>query len=384
MSRADQMNVWASGRLFARNIPEALRASTSAKKRIAVVLVISGWIPIFILSAIQGLDTLKAFVLDFAAQTRILLVIPLLLLMEQPLLGRYEAIARQFQVTGLLRDEDVPRAEHLFVRFVSRRTSLIAQFTIVLLIILFSVLLSKFVPRNNFPPWCLNSQAVDDFSPAGYWYRLVSMPILGYLVLRWLWDMLLWGNYLRSISRMDLRVVASHPDLMGGLSFLDTTIRGYLPLAFSIGTILAGGAATQILHHNQSLSTYKHVALFVVAAVVVICVAPLCTFFGLLNQARRRGTFEYGALAIRLGHEFENKWLRSDRTTDPSDLQVTDFSATTDLFAIAANVRQMNLVPVSLRSVIRLIVITAVPAIPVVLATLPFDVLMEKISKLMF
>jgi hypothetical protein len=178
---------------------------------------------------------------------------------------------------------------------------------------------------------------------------------------------------------MDLRLIPSHPDLMGGLSFVETSIRGYLPFGFALGTIAAGAVANQMLRFHQPLSSFKHVPLVVIALVLLICMGPFFTLVGTLVDARRRGIFAYGSLGNRLGHQFEMKWL--NREVDVSILDATDFSATIDLFSVVANVRQMNFFPAGLQSVLRLVAATLAPAIPITLVAVPFDVLVENVIK---
>jgi hypothetical protein len=257
---------------------------------------------------------------------------------------------------------------------------------VILAVLVYSMAVAALIHLNvgAIPTWCSGSQVMNRFSFSGASYLLISLPLMMYLVLRWMWNIFLWSWFLYTVSRMNLRLVPTHPDLMGGLGFLETSMRGYLPFAFCIGTICAGGAANSMVHHHQPLSAFKTDALILAAFAVVICAGPLCILFDPLHRAKRRGTFEYGKLATGLGHEFEAKWLGSNSHADQATLEVPDFSSTTDLFSITANVRQMKPVPFGVHSLARLIVVTLTPAIPVALATVPFDTLLDRVLKLLF
>jgi hypothetical protein len=98
-----------------------------------------------------------------------------------------------------------------------------------------------------------------------------------------------------------------------------------------------------------------------VMLVLLIFVGPLFSLFGPLSHLHWRGTFEYGRLASRLGHEFEARWTRSARPVDAQTLAAPDFSATTDLFSISANIREMNLFVLDSRAIIALTVATLLP-----------------------
>jgi hypothetical protein len=170
---------------------------------------------------------------------------------------------------------------------------------------------------------------------------------------------------------------------MAGLSFLETTLRPYLPFAYSIGIIVAGGIANQVVHRNQALNSFRSIELVTVCFVILICVGPLLSFYEVMLKAKRYGTFEYGRFAIMLGHEFESKWIDAPTGPSANTLEVPDFSTTTDLFSITANVRQIKPFPFGVQSVLRLVVATLVPSIPIAITAVPFDVLLDKLFKLL-
>jgi hypothetical protein len=73
----------------------------------------------------------------------------------------------------------------------------------------------------------------------------------------------------------------------------------------------------------------------------------------------------------------ERRWL--NRTVDASILDAPDFSATTDLYAIVANVHAMRFVPLGLTNVIILLVASFLPFVPVVLMTVSPAVVLQKV-----
>jgi hypothetical protein len=115
-----------------------------------------------------------------------------------------------------------------------------------------------------------------------------------------------------------------------------------------------------------------------VALMVALFSAPLFVFSDKLFEVWQRGIFEYGALARSLGRQMEARWLNHAAT--PETLDANDFSATTDLYAIVANVYSMNLVPVSLRNLIVVAIGALLPFVPVVLAAVSPVVLFQKLT----
>ena len=57
-------------------------------------------------------------------------------------------------------------------------------------------------------------------TPAGWWYILISLPILYFFLACWAWLFLLWAWFLFRTSRLDLELTPTHPDRAGGLGFL--------------------------------------------------------------------------------------------------------------------------------------------------------------------
>jgi hypothetical protein len=172
---------------------------------------------------------------------------------------------------------------------------------------------------------------------------------------------------------MPLQLVAAHPDHMGGLRFNIMPVRGFTILAFAIGAMAAGSVAESILYDGQPATRFQILIVGQVILVWLIFLGPLFSLFGPLSHLHWRGTFEYGRLASKLGHEFEARWTHSARPIDTAALAAPDFSATTDLFSIAANIREMNLLVLDSRAVIALTIATLLPYIPVLLAIMPLD-----------
>jgi hypothetical protein len=120
-----------------------------------------------------------------------------------------------------------------------------------------------------------------------------------------------------------------------------------------------------------------------VVFILILSTGPLLVFLKNLRKERRRGTFEYGALAGEVGRQFEQKWLSRAGAVDERVLDAPDFSSTTDLYQIVANVYGMKDVPFGLRSLAHLIGITLLPFAPVVLMAIPLDEIIKDLAKLL-
>jgi len=57
------------------------------------------------------------------------------------------------------------------------------------------------------------------YSPAGYWYAYVSIPIYQFLLARWYFRIFIWVRFLCQVSKLDLHLVPTHPDRARGSDF---------------------------------------------------------------------------------------------------------------------------------------------------------------------
>ena len=381
--RIDRLLLQRAKAKLPRGTFDLLYAEREDSRKLAMVIAGAAWIPTAFFAALNGSYSFQGFVADFAAQSRLLVVIPLLIVTEPWMINQWAHIAAQFLAANLISKEDAASFQEAFASFNRRRHYMIVQVFIVLVIYALAVAATPYMQQGDIPPWCAGTQVMGRLSIPGTCYLLVSLPFLLYLVLRWIWNLGLWSVFLYKVSRMRLQLVPSHPDQMGGLSFLETSLRSYRPFGFAVGTIAAGGVANKIVHSSQKITSFKSTAVFVAATVALICAGPLCTFYKALLDARRRGTFLYGALGIALGHHFEAKWVGAESKTTPEMLEAPDFSAAIDLFSVVGNVRVMKVVPFGVHSITPLVAVTLMPAVPLALAVIPFDVLLDRAIKLL-
>jgi hypothetical protein len=204
------------------------------------------------------------------------------------------------------------------------------------------------------------------------------------LVLGWLWRLALWARLLWLISRLDLRLVASHPDHAAGLSFLGQSVRAFAIVALAFATVIAGRSAHVVLSGSGLPTPQFAFNIGLMIAIMALFVAPLAVFTPTLAQVWRRGVLDYGALAERVGEAFERKWLGRGEALDKSALERPDFSATTDLYQVAANVYAIRFIPLDLKDLIVLAAAMLLPFIPVVLLAFPMNVIWAQTKSLLF
>ncbi len=117
----------------------------------------------------------------------------------------------------------------------------------------------------------------------------MSLPILVFFLLRWVWIFMLWAWFLFRVSRLDLELTPTHPDRAGGLGFLGWGLASFSLVLMAVSAVLSGSFAREILHRGSSLDSLKyHVIVFVVLAIAILH-APLLAFVGKLARMPVRG-----------------------------------------------------------------------------------------------
>jgi hypothetical protein len=342
----------------------------------AVLVVLIGWIPLVLLTVLDdfrnGGNSLSSLVLDFGSVSRYVVAAPLLVLAESECFARFERIIFHFRDSGLIASRDTERYEGIVrssARLLTSKTAEIICFVVAYAVAAYCVTV---LAPNTLIPWSYDSDtARTSLSLAGKWHAFVSAPLLMVLVLGWIWRQFSWARFLWLVSRLDLQLLPTHPDLCGGLNFVSTVTRAYRLIGFAFTTIVAGGIANRLVHSGAHLMAYRDLIICITALVALFCLAPLAVFVPVLRRLRARAIFEYGSLAREVGDVLGQKWLSRRANIQPDVLEVPDFSSTTDLYSIVANVYRISHLPVSFAAFRELLIFVALPFVPVLLIAAP-------------
>jgi hypothetical protein len=259
-----------------------------------------------------------------------------------------------------------------------------AEISVLIVAYLHAFILTGALTLDAVPTWDIPlTGGARALSLAGWWRILVSLPLYLTLFYGWLWRLLVWARFLWQVARLDLKLMPSHPDRAGGLGFLAHSAPVFSLLAFAMTATVAGKIASRVMYEGVALQHFTRVIVALVALVLVLFLGPLLPLSIPLMRERRRGLLEYGALATGLGHQFERQWLQPAVEPDAEALKAPDFSATTDLFQIVANVREMRIVLVDRPAVLSLVVMALLPFFPVVLTEVPLKQILQPLGKLL-
>jgi len=217
------------------------------------------------------------------------------------------------------------------------------------------------------------------YSPAGYWYAYVSIPVFQFLLLRWYFRFFIWARFLWQVSRMELHLVPTHPDRAAGLGFLGGSAAAFRPLLLAQGALLAGLIASRIFYEGKSLLDFKQEIIAAVVFLLLFVLGPLCVFAPRLAQVKRQGLLEYGALANRYVREFDAKWLRGGAPLDEPLVGSGDIQSLSDMAGSFEVVHSMQPFPFGKTVVMQTAISALAPVLPLTLTMISLEDLIKRL-----
>jgi hypothetical protein len=359
-------------------------ALTMARQRIVVISLLA-WLPLLALSALEGQalggSAVVPFLLDVEVHVRYLVVLPLLIGAEIVVHRRMRSVVGVFLERRLVPESAMPRFDAAIASALRLRNSVLAE--ILLLVIVYGVgilvVWRQFMALDAATWYATPSAAGMTLSFAGTWYGYVSLPVFQFLLVRWYFRTFIWLRFLWQVSRIELSLMPTHPDLVGGLGFLSKTVYAFTLLAVAHGAMLAGPLANRIVHLGAGLLDFKVEILVMVVFVLAFVLAPLLVFVPKLAETKRIGLREYGTLADRYVREFDAKWLRGGAPANEPFVGSADVQSLADMMNSFETVRSMRPAPVTKEMVIQLAAATLAPIVPLAITLMPLEDLLKKL-----
>jgi hypothetical protein len=359
------------------------------RQRILVISLLA-WLPLLALSAVEG-QALRGtaavpFLLDVEVHARFLIALPLLIVAELVVHQRMRFVVRQFLERNLIPQSALPRFDAAVASAFRLRNSVLAEVLLITFVYVVGVLLfwRHYVALAAATWYATPAVEGMKFSPAGMWYAYVSLPLYQFLLVRWYYRIFIWMRFVWQVSRIELSLIPTHPDRVGGLGFLANTVYAFMPLAVSHGVMLAGLIANRIFYIGAALPDFKIEIVVVVVFLLCLVLGPLLLFAAQLAHAKRTGNREYGALAERYVREFDSKWLRGGAPADERLVGSGDIQSLADLANSFEVVRTMQIAPITRDALLRLIAATLAPLVPLVLTMMPLEELLKRLLGIVF
>ena len=332
------------------------------------VLVISSvaWVPLLLLSAAAG-QALGGgiripFLHDVETHVRFLIALPVLIVAERFVHERLRPVVAQFVKERIVRPEELPAFRQVIASILRARNSVIAEVAMLLVVYTFGLWGTQ-QQILAFPTasWYARPDLTQmHLTPAGYWSAFVSVPLFQFILLRWAFRFLLWFRFLWRVSRLNLRLLAIHPDRAAGLGFLSGSIGAFAPILFAQSALLSGVIASLVFYAGRDAMAFKVEVAAVLALFIAIVLSPLAVFVPQLARERRQAL---RSVASQFVDQFEEKGTQSSLT---------------DLGNRYTAAWETQLLPFRWKDVLWLAAAAAVPFLPLALTSLSLEQLLDR------
>jgi len=360
--------------------------------RLRLLIIVSlTWLPLLALSVLEGQAwggrAAVPFLWDVEANVRFLVALPLLIVAELLVHQRMRFVIQQFRDRHLIPERALPRFDAAIASAFRLRDSVVTEVLLIALVYLVGVTVvwRHFLVLSDTATWYVMPTGDGaKLSLTGWWYAYVSLPVFQFLLIRWYYRILIWVRFLWQVSRIELTLIPTHPDRVGGLGFLANVCFAFNPLAVAHGALLAGMIANRIFYLGASLPDFKGEIVIVVLFLLALVLGPLLVFAPQLAAAKRRGLHEYGTLAERYVREFDDKWLRGGVAPDEPLVGSADIQSLADLGNSFEVVKTMRAAPITRDALVGLLVATLVPVLPLALTMMSPEELLNKLVGVLF
>lgn len=347
---------------------------------LGVALGLLAWGVLVALALLQGAGTKILSLSVLGIHVRFLVAIPLFFLGETWVGPRMADFVQNLVRAGVVRKDDLP-ALAAVIRSVNRlKDPWPAEMAFLLVVIAFVFI----EPVANLPGRTANWEVLR--AAAGGrggvllgWYFWFCLPLFRFLLCRWLWHLVLWCHFLWRLQRLDLHLVPTHPDHVGGLGYLEVVQEHFCVLALAISAVLAASLAEGLVMGSMAFESLYYQIPMVMFLVALLFLGPLLIFTPRLWACRLSGVAEYTRLASDYVDAFDRKWIQGENRAGESVLGTPDLQSLADLTNSFSVVHAMRWGPASRRLVLFLVGATLLPMLPLAFFRYPVSEVAAKV-----
>jgi hypothetical protein len=337
------------------------------------------WIVLLALALVEGLGHVLFSIQAISGHAHLLVAIPLLFVCEAFIDPRFAAFVHEIVRSQVVPVTARPALESEIARIARWKDAWLPE----AFFLMAAVLLGLTTRNENFFDYLSgltggSPSAVGETTWTSQWYWMVCMTVYRFLLLRWLARLVLWCFFLWHVSRLELRLVPTHPDRAGGLGYLEVVHTEFTPLVLAISAAQSASLAQDIASGRMTFDAIYPNAAFILIVDAVLFLGPLHLFSRKLWACKVNGLSDYSAFAERYVNEFDRKWLGADPAPGESLLGTADIQSLADLSNSVGIVRDMRLVPASPSMLMYLAVAALLPLLPLVLFKYPLADLLAK------
>jgi hypothetical protein len=349
-------------------------------RRIAIAVAIT-WLPLMLYALWQRRllpgTVPEPLLQHFGVHARFLLALPLLLIAESSTDAALRRVLPQFVARGIVDETLRPAFRSILERAGHVRGSRTALLGMIALVALATTL--GWTKGNDMHELVWESAEAGSLHFGALWFSFVSRPVFLLVLIAWVWRLGVLAWSFSRIAALELRLSPTHPDRTAGLGFLEQLTVGMAPLFFAIAVPIAGRWGHEAMYHGLDVHTLKVPAAALVVVLAAIGLAPLLAFAPRLRTVRRASLAAYGALLAEHGRLVERRWIRHETVEDHGLLSAPEIGPVADTVALYEVIAKMRTMPVGRKSLLPLVLASALPLIPVFAMQIP----LKEIAKML-
>ena len=325
-------------------------------------VVLITWVPIVVLGALgRWADPLMR---DLGMHVRLLVAAPVLLYLDL----QFPKVCRR-TILQLAEQEFIPEAEQPRLTRTLRAAARLADSPapeLALAVVSLGLGVAAFLRLVPFSGIAWQT----GLTLAHAWYAIVALPLFEFLLLRSLWRWTIWVRVLVGLARIDLDLEPTHPDCCGGIAFLRLPALEYCAmLLFTAASVVC--ATWHDRFAFGTIASFAPLLLLFAAIGTLIAFGPLLLFAPHLKRARRTGLVDIGGLAAKLGRRFRRQWIQGRELATEADASVDAQALAGIGSSYRDSVHRLRMLLFDPHDLIVLIVATAIPVVPVMIARIP-------------
>jgi hypothetical protein len=349
--------------------------------RRAVILIAVAWGVPLLLSALVGQavgpPAGRPFLLDLGAWARFFIAIGIFVLMERLVEERLRAHLRQLARAPLIAPGALPAAAEAVARALRRRDLRLAE--MVCVVVAYAITLGGvwLLLDADASSWLVTvGPEGARLTAAGWWCVLVSSPLFWFLLLRWLWRHAVWGLLLRDLARLELRLVATHPDGAGGLAFIGQYPNAFAAFVFALSCVLGAAIARTLLQGDLTTAAYGQLMAAWLVVVIILFGAPLLAFSAPLRRLKEATLLTASSVATRRERAAERELLGSNMSA-ADDAEATASGEVPDPSKLYGTARKLSTLLISRAAIVPVAAAALLPLVAAGATQLPVRELLK-------
>ncbi len=348
-------------------------------RRALLFALVSG-APIAVWAALRGRllpgSVAEPYLAQYPLLVRSLIALPAMVVAEAMVTGLFRQLLPYLADSGIVADGDRGRFRDLIASTRRWRDHVVAWTLIVGLAWIGAALSSRTRAADDELAW---SMVDGRMAFGGWWTTWVAKPLFLLMLLAWVWRLTVTTGFFLRFSRLDLKLVAMHPDGVGGLGPLRRITGSLGALVFAIASVVAASVAHNVVYHGAHVASFKGLAAVMVLVLAVLAMSPLLPFGGPLRRLRRHAQLEYGALVHRHGGLVHSRWIEGRVVGEDAILTAPELGPVADVGTLYQQVARMRTTLIGKQTVIAAVLPTALPILVVAGLEVPIKDLLQKL-----